>query len=592
MTNFNLENLSEIIDEVLVEFCETYPIPNFDNKEQLEHLRSVLQQFGAATLTDKQLMEAISLAPKKFTLEAPTKKTGKPDIDKILKQKIKNTDTGRDITVASALNYKDQKGTGARQAYHQAVGMLKASGYSEKDVDMVDDPNPEEPKYYAKPKQPKIDPTATPANLKKLHTLQKAVDKKNQAKATNTTKNTNSNNKSSRQGLALSKEESHRMSYDKNTLVNIVKSGLIPTKEKILSGAGAFDATDDEMKSLLEVTQKQVEDPNYRLPLPKYDVSEQDIDTAVDEMKKLLGKEFSRIKTTIQKAGGVDPQLTTGERGVKRFRDIIKLYLQTGGRSAVTGKIVPFNQMQLDHHVPYSSAAKIVADKKKKGIKTTLLDEQARLDSLPNWDLMETSLNQLKNSLEGNELIAKINKKLSASPEERELKKITQEVQNIREASLLKNLVKSFGKGDFSGMNEKTIENMSGDEIDIVMKAWNWWHPNTGDANQFRKIDPNYDNTLKKAGIKVPPPDDPNTIIRNTSQVGGSRSRGVKRPVPERKKLTIKAMKGAKSLVSKKEAAASDSVLLKAVQQVEKEVKPHLSKIDQLKQKIKQQGKK
>ena len=28
-----------------------------------------------------------------------------------------------------------------------------------------------------------------------------------------------------------------------------------------------------------------------------------------------------------QKARGVDPQLTTGERGVKRVRDIIKLYL-------------------------------------------------------------------------------------------------------------------------------------------------------------------------------------------------------------------------------------------------------------------------
>ena len=157
MMNFNLDNLSEIIDEVLIEFCETYPIPNFDNKEQLEHLRSVLQQFGAASFTDIELMEAISLAPKKFTLEAPAKKVGGKDIDKILKQKIKNTDTGRDITVASALNYKDQKGTGARRAYHQAVGMLQAAGYSEKDVDMVDDPNPEEPQYYAKQK-PQVTP--------------------------------------------------------------------------------------------------------------------------------------------------------------------------------------------------------------------------------------------------------------------------------------------------------------------------------------------------------------------------------------------------------------------------------------------------
>ena len=161
MMNFNLENLSEIIDEVLVEFCTMYPIPNFDNKEQLEYLRSVLEQFGAENLTDEQLMEAISLAPKKFTLEAPTKKAGGKNIDKILQQKIKNTDTGRDITVASALNYKDQKGAGARRAYHQAVGMLQAAGFSEKDVDMVDDPNPEEPQYYAKQK-PEEKPKAEP----------------------------------------------------------------------------------------------------------------------------------------------------------------------------------------------------------------------------------------------------------------------------------------------------------------------------------------------------------------------------------------------------------------------------------------------
>ena len=163
MTNFNLDNLSEIIDEVLTEFCVTYPIPNFDNKEQLEYLRSVLEQFGAATLTDEQLMEAISLAPKKFTLEAPKKDGTDPKLAAILKKKVKNSDTGRDVTVASALNYKDQKGSGARSAYHAAVGMLKGAGYSEKNVDMVDDPNPEEPQYYTKSKiQQK--PANKPAN--------------------------------------------------------------------------------------------------------------------------------------------------------------------------------------------------------------------------------------------------------------------------------------------------------------------------------------------------------------------------------------------------------------------------------------------
>jgi hypothetical protein len=190
MTNFNLDNLSEIIDEVLTEFCVTYPIPDFNSKEQLEHLRSVLEQFGAAAFTDVQLMEAISLAPKKFTLEAPKKDGSDPKLAAILKKKVLNKDTGREVTVASALNYKDQKGAGARAAYHTAVGMLKQSGYSEKNVDMVDDPNPEEPQYYAKQKpqvtpKSKVAPQAKPqpqqvapaaAPTKKTTTAQQPVN--------------------------------------------------------------------------------------------------------------------------------------------------------------------------------------------------------------------------------------------------------------------------------------------------------------------------------------------------------------------------------------------------------------------------------
>jgi len=183
MMNFNLDNLSEIIDEVLTEFCVTYPIPNFQSKEQLEHLRSVLEQFGAEAFTDVELMEAISLAPKKFTLEAPKKDGTDPKLAAILKKKVKNADTGRDVTVASALNYKDQKGSGARSAYHAAAAMLKGAGYSEKNVDMVDDPNPEEPQYYAKQKpqvtpQTKVAPKPQPQPQQKPQTPAAAPTKK------------------------------------------------------------------------------------------------------------------------------------------------------------------------------------------------------------------------------------------------------------------------------------------------------------------------------------------------------------------------------------------------------------------------------
>jgi|688.fasta_scaffold40860_4 hypothetical protein len=206
MMNFNLDNLSEIIDEVLTEFCVTYPIPNFDNKEQLEHLRSVLEQFGAEAFTDIELMEAISLAPKKFTLEAPKKDGTDPKLAAILKKKVKNADTGRDVTVASALNYKDQKGSGARSAYHAAAAMLKGAGYSEKNVDMIDDPNPEEPQYYAKQK-PQEKPNSKVAPQQKSTKSGPIIDDPKLAKVT--------------------------ISAANKELAKIIKAGGIPTKDGV-----------------------------------------------------------------------------------------------------------------------------------------------------------------------------------------------------------------------------------------------------------------------------------------------------------------------------------------------------------------------
>ena len=558
-----IPNFKEILAEL--SYRVDRGIPDLTKESHVNHLIDILRENG---ISDAGHIAQKARVYFSYLNEAKPKKGDaglEAAADKFKNKRYKNS-KGTDVSFATAINYGYQ-GKDNDSAHIAAMNDFET---------FIGDSHG---KYgtMEKPKQPE-----EPSNKLGASDYVSGAEKTKQTTTQQPTKKKESN------GLTLSKEETQRLVYDKKSLADIVKSGLIPTAEKKLTGAGVFDATEEEMQALLEVTQQQVKDPNYRRPLPKYNVSDTDIDTAVGEMQKLLGKDFARVKALIQKAGGVAPELTTGERGVKRFRDIIKLYLQTGGRSAVTGKIVPFNQMQLDHHVPYSSAASIVADKKKKGIKSTLLEEQGRLDSLPNWDLMETSLNQLKNSLEGNELIAKINKKLSASPEEKELKKLQQEVQNIRETRLLQNLVKSFGTGDFTGMNEENIQNMSGDEIDIVMKAWNYWHPNTRDANNFRKVDPSYDDKLRKAGIQVPPPDDKNTIIRNTKQIGGSRSRGVPRPVPERKKLTILAMRGAKvPALTKKQAKQTDTVLLRAVRDVENAVKDKASKINQLKQKLK-----
>ena len=384
-------------------------------------------------------------------------------------------------------------------------------------------------------------------------------------------------------------EDNARLKYRKEELAKIVESGLIPTQKKKLSGAGVFVPTEKQMQSLLEVTKKQIEDPEYRLPLPKYDVSEEDIDASIDTMKQLLGKEFSSVYNSIKKAGGVDPQLTTREAGNQRVRDIIKKYLETGGRSAITGEFVPFNQMQLDHHVPYSSAAQRVADKEKKGIKTTLLAEQDELDSPENWDLMETPLNQLKNSLEGNALIERINKKLSASPDEKEKKELETKLKNVRRSALLTSLVTSFGNEDYSGINEETLEQFNQDEMNVICKAWNWYHPNTKDADQFREIDPKYDEKLKKRGIDTSVRH-PLSITRGAAQQGGARGRGQTKPVGELRKsfLAVVRQAGIK-LMTKKDIKKTDLALSRAVRDVETAEKPYSDRMNQLKQQIKQQ---
>lgn len=267
MTNFNLDNLSEIIDEVLTEFCVTYPIPDFSNKEQLNHLRSVLEQMGAEAFTDIELMEAISLAPKKFTLEAPKQDGTDPKLAAILKRKVLNKDTGREVTVASALNYKDQKGAGARAAYHTAVGMLKQGGYSEKNVDMVDDPNPEEPQYYAKPKpqvtpqtkvkaqqpkpqQPKAQPQPAAAPTKKVVAPQQPVQVDTKGTLTNVLDKfeDNNNNKKSKDNvknaiktslqtvvkLAKNKKNPHAKDHTKvaDLMTKMFKGGKLSDAEK------------------------------------------------------------------------------------------------------------------------------------------------------------------------------------------------------------------------------------------------------------------------------------------------------------------------------------------------------------------------
>lgn len=543
----------EILKEL--EFRVHKGIIDLTKEEQVTELVNILRENGISDANQYAQRARVIFS---FVTEAddPLSKA-----DKALNQTVINKDTNNPVLVSTALGYKNKKGKGAQKAYQDAKAIVAKAGAS-----------PEEIEKLTGEKQKRDKKEKPVASTIKVSDAEKRADEKDKRKKP-----------------VRTEAETKKQKLNDETFVSIIKNGLIPTQKKELSGAGVFSMTKDQAKHAVDFYTKRIENPDYQLPLPRYDVSEEKIDEAIDIMKKELGPSFSRVFASIQKAGGVDPKLTTGEAGKQRARDIIKLYLSFGGRSVVTGKVVPFNQMQLDHRIPYSSAAERVKEKQKKGIKTTLLEEQDDLDSPHNWDLIETPINQQKNALTGNELVEKLARTANMSDDEIELRQIKQELANIYETELLKGLVKSFGKGDYSGMNTLNIQNMTGEEIDVVMKAWNYWHPNTRDAANFRKADPNYDSILKKAGIDIPPPDNKHTIQRGQSQEGGSRSRGIKWPVPIRKELTIKAMKSAKVLTTKSEAVKTNLVLLKAIDSVKKMSKDKEQRAAELSKKIKQQ---
>ena len=388
-----------------------------------------------------------------------------------------------------------------------------------------------------------------------------------------------------------SKRELARKYYDNKQLLGVVKAGLIPTKEKKLKGTGVFDPSESQLKALQYVTEQQLKDPNWRLPIPKFEVSEKEVDGAIEIMEKELGDSFKDIKQQITKSGGVDPEFTKGTKpgtpGYERFRSLIRLYLSTGGRSTITGQIVPFNQMQLDHHIPYSSANQIVRDKEQAGIKTSLIEERKRLDSPENWDLMETELNQLKKELVGNKLLERINKKLSMSPDEKELKQLENEVKNIRKTKLREYFRNSFKNGDFSSLNEETIAKMNDEERDAVVLAWNFWHPSIREYEEFQKANPKYGDILKKSGLEIPPKkNNPYHIGRFAGS--SDNSRGVGRGLPIKGQTQIDAIKntlksaGVK-MATKKQLDKTNDILDNARKYIETHTKSSKEKIAKIK---------
>jgi hypothetical protein len=299
--------------------------------------------------------------------------------------------------------------------------------------------------------------------------------------------------------LELTKSDKKKQQLNDKQLLNIIDNGLIPTEESgAKGGAGSWALTQEQLQKTKDFLEKREKDPNYKLDIPEYEVTDSDIDTAIDVLKKKMGKDYGNFKTKIQKAGGVNSALTTGDDGEERFRNVIRQYLKYGGRSVITGDFVNFTDMQLDHRIPYSSAKQRA---KENG--TTILEEQRKMDSPENWDMIESNINQLKSSMSDTKFLERINKKLAQSPGEKEAKKIKNEFKNKRRAMLKEYHKDRIKNGDFSEFSADKINKMDSDERNTIMKAWNYYHPSTKTFNEELREDPDYPKKLEEAGIKV-----------------------------------------------------------------------------------------
>ncbi len=125
-------------EEILLELSYRVPtgIVDLTNEEHLDELVAILEENHMYNSQAINTLREKAKAPNQLSQKA------------ILNKTVKNTDTGKDIKVSTALAYKDNKKAGAQAAYKQALALLKKNGYSEKDFDIIDDEKPEEPNLW------------------------------------------------------------------------------------------------------------------------------------------------------------------------------------------------------------------------------------------------------------------------------------------------------------------------------------------------------------------------------------------------------------------------------------------------------------
>ena len=237
------------------------------------------------------------------------------------------------------------------------------------------------------------------------------------------------------------------------TTVNLLIQELKQTK----TGAGAREMDKEQWLALKNFAEGKGPE------IKQYEVSEQDIDDAIDLIKK-SGKKG--VMSFLQTKGAADPDsIRKGSEdnpgpGWNRDRKMIKSFLACGGLSAVTGKPLSIGTSNVDHRLSLENGGK---------------------DEPENWIWMETEMNMNKSSLTDEQLIERAKKALAVTDDEKRKKQLINIIKNESKKFVTEHYKTLFELGGNGGITEDELKGMTIPEIKAVVYGWNKVYPKTSD---------------------------------------------------------------------------------------------------------------
>ena len=514
---YNMTNISEIIEEILVEWAYRVHdgMPNPKNAQHIHELRESMEELNLPNNVIYQVIQNLINEEKEHRLDD--------------KEKEKAQNMG--LTHLGGGSY----GKKGKEATYQAVNgkLVKKSDDTEKPEKETKPPM----KIDANPFDDKEDKTGD--NLDQMDAPDDYEDsmddlmKQMGDEEEDDVEYLNSLDIEVPEGLSdeeiqsIVETEKKRRKFLGET-VDVLISQI--TQER---GAGAYNVEKEDLELLKKFAQG--EGPEVL----NYDINQDDIDTTYEileeKVKDMEGVSLGKIKSMLQGKGAADRdsvRVGTPEDpgpGFGRKNKILESYLRCGGKSVVTGRPISIGQSNVDHRLSLKNGGK---------------------DEPKNWVWMETNLNMLKKDLSDEKLIEIVNKELAKTPQEQREKKRKSLIKNLTKKAHTEHYKQVFEKGGNGGFTEDDIKNMTIPQMKNIIRGWN---------AVYSKKSEFYINTYK-------------------TQVGGSRAdksgtggRGVSLSKEGLQKNMIEQLNKKEPVLSSEEVKIMDEVLRKQIEKIEKE---------------------